>query len=102
MAKHNCASVKEFANWLEGNDIGIEKIYMHTHGQPPLEVSAVFYNMALNIASNKIELQGIDSVFTVSCIRSITVTADKRHKGIAVSIECECNTGAYSFDLKLL
>lgn len=102
MAKYKCASVKEFANWLEGNDIGIEKIYMHTHGQPPLEVSAMFYNMALNIASNKIELQGIDSVFTVSCIQSITVTTSKRYRSVAVCVECEHGTGAYNFDLKLL
>ena len=102
MAVYKYTSVSAFAEWLESNDIGIEKIYLHTHGQPPLELSAVFYNMALDTARNKIELRGIDAVFNISCIRQINIKTDKRYKGIAASIECEGGSGVYSFELKLL
>lgn len=102
MTKHKCTSVRAFADWLENNDIGVEKIYLHTHGQPPLEVSAVFYNMALDTKRDKIELRGIDAVFNISNIQSITATVDKNYRGVAVCVECECSIGTYSFELKLL
>lgn len=102
MAKYKCASVCAFADWLENNDVGIEKIYLHTHGQPPLEMSAVLYTMALDTARDKIELRGIDAVFNISGIRQITIEVNKKYKGIAVCIECEGSAGAYSFELRLL
>lgn len=102
MAKYKYTSVGAFADWLENNDIGIEKIYLHTHGQPPLEVSAMFYNMALDTVRDKIELRGIDAVFNISCIRQININVDKKYKGVAVGIECESSAGTYSFELKLL
>ena len=94
--------MSRYTDWLENNDIGIEKIYLHTHGQPPLEVSAMFYNMALDTVRDKIELRGIDAVFNISCIRQININVDKKYKGVAVSIACESSAGTYSFELKLL
>lgn len=102
MAKYKCSTVAQFADWLEDNDIGIEKIYMHTHGQPPLEMSATFYTMALDTKRDRIELRGIDAVFNISQIRTITVANYKRYAGINVSIECDLYDNTYSFELKLL
>lgn len=102
MAKYKCSTVAEFADWLENNDVGIEKIYMHTHGQPPLEMSATLYTMAMDTKRDRIELRGIDAVFNVSQIRAITVTVDKRYPGINVNIECDLYDNTYNFELKLL
>lgn len=102
MSKSVLNSVKEFARWLEDNDIGIEKIYMYTHGQPPLEMSATLYTMALDTKHDRIELRGVDAIFTVSQIRAITITKDKRYATIGVTVECDLYDNTYSFELKLL